>query len=98
MHVVRFAVVMGLVFTPVAWAGSQAAAPPGAAGAGSLHPANSRQLSRSQVEVDRLQRDLHRQESDNRHAGERLQQQDQKITELRRQLQELQAGQPAARH
>ncbi|WP_223250823.1 DUF724 domain-containing protein [Rhodanobacter denitrificans] len=89
---------MGFVFSSAAWAGSQAAPPPGPAGAASLHPANGRRLTRSQAEVERLKRDLHRQESDNRQAGERLQQQDQKIAELRRQLQDLQAGQPAAQH
>lgn len=98
MRVVRFAVVVGFVFSSVAWAGGQAAPPRGPAGAASPHPADSRRLTRNQAEVERLKQDLHRQESDNRQAGERLQQQDQKIAELRRQLQDLQAAQPAAQH
>jgi septal ring factor EnvC (AmiA/AmiB activator) len=86
---------MGFLFTSAAWAGGRAAPPPGSAGAAPSHAADSKRLTRSQAEVERLERDLHKQESDNRQAGERLQQQDQKIAELRRQLQELQAGQAA---
>lgn len=95
MRVARFAIAMGFVFTSSAWAGGQAVPPSGSAGAPSSRAADSKRLTRSQSEVERLKRDLHKQESDNRQAGERLQQQDQKIAELRRQLQELQAGQAA---
>ncbi|KZC18443.1 hypothetical protein RHOFW510R12_19595 [Rhodanobacter sp. FW510-R12] len=95
MRVARFAIAMGFVFTSAAWAGGQAVPPSGSAGAASPRAADSKRLTRSQSEVERLKRDLHKQESDNRQAGERLQQQDQKIAELRRQLQELQAGQAA---
>jgi chromosome segregation ATPase len=41
--------------------------------------------------VARLKQDLGRQESDSRRASERLQQQDQTIAELQKQLHELQA-------
>jgi chromosome segregation ATPase len=41
--------------------------------------------------VKRLEQDLDRQESDSKRASERLQQQDQAIAELQKQLHELQA-------
>jgi septal ring factor EnvC (AmiA/AmiB activator) len=60
-------------------------------------PHVSQRLKQDEVEVKRLQQDVARQESDSQRASRRLQQQDQTITEFRRQLQELQAR-PAADH
>ena len=71
MRVARFAIAMGFVFTSSAWAGGQAVPPSGSAGAPSSRAADSKRLTRSQSEVERLKRDLHKQESDNRQAGER---------------------------
>lgn len=88
-----------LVATLPAWAGS-AGVPSGALTGGqpasSLPPIRQR-LKQDRIEVKRLQQSVARQESDSQRASQRLQQQDQAIAELRRQLQELQAG-PAAGH
>ena len=54
---------------------------------------DQRKLDRSEAEVKRLQHDVQQQERDSQRAGERLQQQDQKIVELQRQLQALQPSQ-----
>ncbi len=66
---------------------------PSASAAATTPPYQSdRQLVRSQVEVKRLEQDLDKQESASKRASERLQQQDQTIAELRKQLQELRTG------
>jgi len=67
---------------------------------GQTTPANTTQapvdgqgkLLRSQAEVRQLEQDVDRQESDSRQASERLEQQDQEIAELRKQLRALQSG------
>jgi len=68
-----------------AWASGQAKSPSAAPAAA------QQQLVSRQAEVKRLEQDLSRQESDSRQASERLQQQDQAIAELQKQLHELQA-------
>jgi chromosome segregation ATPase len=91
MRAVQFIVFIGFVFASAAWAGDRAKSQPaGSATAASQSGADW--LARSQAEVKRLERDLDRQESDSKRAGERLQQQDQAIAELRKQLQKLQAN------
>ena len=56
------------------------------------------QQSRSQDEVKRLERDVIRQQSDSEQASKRLQQQDEAIAELQKQLQELSATAPVGQH
>lgn len=75
---------------------SSRALPPGPVAASSL-PHIRQRLKQDRVEVRRLQQDVARQESDSQRASRRLQQQDQTISELRRQLRELQAR-PVADH
>lgn len=77
---------------PVAWAGGHAKSSPAVPAPVKSPSATERQLLSRQVEVKRLKQDLSRQESDNRRASERLQQQDQAIAELQKQLHELQTG------
>jgi chromosome segregation ATPase len=55
-------------------------------------------VARSQAEIQRLERDLASQESHSKQASKRLQQQDQAIAELQKQLHELQARSPAGQH
>jgi chromosome segregation ATPase len=57
-----------------------------------------RQLIRGEAEVKRLERDVHQQESDSQRASERLQQQDQTIAELQKQLQTLRPSQSGGQH
>ena len=90
----------GLVAS-VAWAdGQQAPAEPTPATqtAGTSLDRFRRQESRSQAEVKRLQRDVTRQQSDSEQAGKRLQQQDEAIAELQKQLHELNAAAPVGQH
>ena len=61
-------------------------------------PQVQQRLAQHQAEVKRLEQDVARQESDSRQASERLQQQDQAIAELRRQLEALHAKSPAGQH
>ncbi len=99
MFRLQFIVFTCLVASLPAWAGS-ARAPSGAlteAEPASSLPQIRQRLKQDQVEVKRLQQSVARQESDSQRASQRLQQQDQAIAELRRQLQELQAR-PAAGH
>lgn len=56
-------------------------------------PQVRRRLRQDQIAVARLQRDVARQESASRQAGERLRRQDQAIADLQRQLQQLLAAQ-----
>src|SRR3546814_2412032 len=81
-----------------AWAGSQSTLPPASATTAKPLHRDDRQLVRSQAEVKRLEQDLDKQESDSKQASERLQQQDQTIAELRKQLQELHAGSATNSH
>jgi len=60
----------------------------------------SQQVAQHQAEVDRLQQDVSQQESTSQLAAEKLQQQDQAIAELRRQLKATQqpSKTPPAKH
>lgn len=88
----------GLV-TSMAWAGGVPASDQ--AQARSAAPAEvaslskvKRQQSRSEAEVQRLKGDVSRQQVDSEQADKRLQQQDEAIAELHKQLQELNARAP----
>lgn len=83
-------VIIGFMAVSTAWAGGQMKSPSAASTAVKSPAAAQRQLVSRQVEVKRLKQDLNREESDSRRASERLQQQDQAIAELQRQLHELQ--------
>ncbi|MGH8159053.1 MAG: hypothetical protein ACREPQ_13105 [Rhodanobacter sp.] len=61
-------------------------------------PQARQRLAQHQAEVKRLEQDVARQESDSKQASERLQQQDQAIDELQRQLDALHAKPPASQH
>ncbi len=61
-------------------------------------PAQTRQLARHQVDMQRLQHDVARQEADSERASERLRQQDKVIAELQRRLQALETPAAPARH
>ena len=56
------------------------------------------QLARHQAEVQQLEQAVALQESDSKQASQRLQQQDQAIAELRKQLDALHPKPPATRH
>ncbi|MHB1056459.1 MAG: hypothetical protein ACYC0F_01080 [Rhodanobacter sp.] len=98
MRVVQLVVVIGFAFASTAWAGDRAASRPTGPATAATAPQASRQLARRQAEVKRLKQDLDKQESDSKRASERLQQQDQAIAELHKQLQELQASPAAGQH
>jgi len=88
--------VMGLALAaPVPASPPAAVASPGASATTASLPKVRQQLKRNQGEVERLERQVARQESDSKQAGERLQRQDKQIEELRRKLLELQASHPA---
>jgi uncharacterized membrane protein (DUF106 family) len=55
-------------------------------------------VTRSQAEVKRLEQDIARQESDSKRASERLQEQDQAIAELQKELHKVQAKPAADQH
>jgi peptidoglycan hydrolase CwlO-like protein len=85
MRLMQLVVTVGFMIVSTAWASGQAKSP-------STAPAAAQQqLVSRQAEVKRLEQDLDRQESDSKRASERLQQQDQAIAELQKQLHELQA-------
>jgi septal ring factor EnvC (AmiA/AmiB activator) len=98
MRFLQFMGVLGLVVTSTVWAGTGQSAPNPGGSATSTLPVVHRRVAHSQAEVQRLQRDVDRQESHSRQAAKRLQQQDQAIAELRKQLQALQAEPPAGQH
>ncbi len=56
------------------------------------------QQLKNQAKVKRLKHDVATQQSDSAEAGRRLQQQDDAIAELRRQLQKFKAEPPAGQH
>jgi peptidoglycan hydrolase CwlO-like protein len=85
MRLMQLVVIVGFMIVSTAWANGQAKSPSAAPAAA------QRQLVSRQAEVKRLEQDLDRQESDSKRASERLQQQDQAIAELQKQLHELQA-------
>lgn len=98
MRFMQLVVVIGLVWVSAAVANDgQAALHPASATSASASGAD-RELVHRQAEVKQLERDLGRQESNSKRAGERLQRQDQAIAELRKQLQELQASQATGQH
>ena len=87
--------VVCLVVSSLAWASSGEPMPQQPAGSTkatqpSLAEVRQR-LARHQAEVNRLEQDVAKQESDSKQASDRLQQQDQTITELQQQLQALRA-------
>jgi septal ring factor EnvC (AmiA/AmiB activator) len=98
MRCLQFMGVLCLLLSSAVWAGTGQSAPKPGASATSALPAVQQRVARSQAEVQRLQRDLDRQETHSRQAGKRLQQQDQAIAELRKQLQALPAGPAASQH
>ncbi|WP_254427289.1 hypothetical protein [Rhodanobacter sp. C01] len=55
-------------------------------------------LAQHQAEVKRLEQDVATQESDSKRASERLQQQDQAIADLQKQLDALHAKPPVKQH
>lgn len=98
MRCMPFVGAVGLVLASTAWAnGSQPGSLQTGQSATSLSQARQR-LVRNQAEVKRLEQDVARQESDSKRASDRLQQQDQAIAELQKQLQELRARPAAAQH
>lgn len=97
MFRLQFIGFIGLVVIFPAWASGAKAASGALPASSSSLPHIRQRPNQDQVEVHRLQQDVVRQESDSQRASRRLQQQDQAITGLRRQLRELQAR-PAADH
>lgn len=85
MRLMQLVVTVGFMIVSTAWASGQAKSPSAAPAAA------QQQLVSRQAEVKRLEQDLDRQESDSKRASERLQQQDQAIAELQKQLHDLQA-------
>ena len=86
---------------PVAWAtgGNPPPQPVGKQGPVQVSAEQARQrVAQHQAEVLRLEQDVARQESDSRQASERLQQQDQAIADLQKQLDALRAKPPASQH
>ena len=98
MRCMSFVGVVGLALASTAWAGSGQSGPPQAGQMTTSLPPVGQRLVRNQAEVKRLEQDVARQESDSKRASERLQQQDQAIAELQKQLQELRATPAAAQH
>jgi septal ring factor EnvC (AmiA/AmiB activator) len=98
MRIARLLLVTCLVLAGPAWA--EGAPPPSASmsvakaspEAARKLPQVHRRLQHDQIQVKRLQRDVAKQESTSRRAGERLQQQDRAIAELQRQLRQFQAN------
>jgi septal ring factor EnvC (AmiA/AmiB activator) len=86
---------------PAAWAADGKLPPPPA---GKQDPAQvsaeqaRQRVAQHQAEVKRLEQDVARQESDSKQASERLQQQDQAIADLQKQLDALRAKPPASQH
>jgi uncharacterized protein HemX len=98
MRCMSFVGAVGLALVSTAWAGSGLAGPAPAGQTAASLPQARQQVARNQAEVKRLEQDVARRESDSKHASERLQQQDQAIAELQKQLQELRAKPAAAQH
>lgn len=90
MRLMQLIVIVGFMVVSTAWASGWAKSS-SAVPAAVKSAAAQQQLVSRQVEVKRLKQDLDRQESDSKRASERLQQQDQAIAELQKQLHELQA-------
>ncbi|MEO8997792.1 MAG: hypothetical protein ABI227_07120 [Rhodanobacter sp.] len=90
--------VIGLALASAAWAGSDQPRPLPARQAATSLPKIKQHLNRSQTEVKRLEQAVARQESDSKRGNEHLQQQDQVIAQLQKQLQELRATPAAVQH
>ena len=87
MHRLQLVAVIGFTLTAPAWAGESAvAAPLRSAVVVSSLPAARQRMKHDQAEVERLQREVARQESDSQRARWRLLQQDRQIAELHRKL------------
>ena len=95
MRLMQLLVVAGFATVSAAWAGDRAKSLPAASAPAKSLAAAQRQLAGSQAEVTRLEQALERRESDSQRASERLQQQDQAIAELQKQLHDVQAGRTA---
>ena len=89
MRLMQLIVIIGFMSVSTVWPGSQAKSSPVVPASVKSPSAAQQQLVSRQAEVKRLEQDLSRQESDSRRASERLQQQDQAIAELQKQLHEL---------
>jgi chromosome segregation ATPase len=98
MRFLQLVAAAGFFVATVALAGGQSTRPSTSAATTAPPPPSDRQLVRSQVEVKRLEQDLDKRESASKRASERLQQQDQTIAELRKQLQELRTGSAGNSH
>jgi septal ring factor EnvC (AmiA/AmiB activator) len=101
MRCLKILGVMGFMLSAAAWAAAErpAQAPAGSTPAPPAVQAQARQrLAQRQAEVKRLEQDVARQESDSKQASERLQQQDQAIADLQKQLDALRAKPPARQH
>ena len=98
MRRLQFVSVIGLVLVSTAWAGTNQIGPLPAGQAATSLPQVRQRLTRNQAEVKRLEQDVARQESDSKQASERLQQQDQAIADLQKQLDALRAKPPASQH
>ena len=96
----RRQIIVFIAFAVTFSAGASAFAPPSTrqqpakAAAVSLHKVE-KGVARDRSEVERLKQDVAAQEAHSEHAAERLQQQDQAISALRKQLEALQASHPA---
>ena len=102
MRYLRILGVMGFMLSSAACAGGDKPVPRPPSGAMSAAPAGLPQarqrLAQHQAEVKRLEQDVARQESDSQQARERLQQQDQAIADLQKQLDALRARAPVKPH
>jgi Tfp pilus assembly protein PilN len=98
MRCMQFVGAVGLALVSTAWAGSGQPGPTPAEQTATSLPQARQRLARNQAEVKRLEQDVAKRESDSKRASERLQQQDQAIAELQKQLQELRARPAAAQH
>jgi septal ring factor EnvC (AmiA/AmiB activator) len=92
MHRPSLLLALCLLAPPVLATGTQAAARPAATGDRAAAGRLDRQLAQGKAEVAKLQQGVARQESQSRQSAARLQQQDQTIAELERQLQALKAA------
>jgi septal ring factor EnvC (AmiA/AmiB activator) len=95
---IRSQIIVFIVFSSVTSAYASAFSPspqqPAQAAAVTLQKVEKR-VERHRSEVQRLQQDVAAQEAHSEHATERLQQQDQAISALRKQLEALQSTQAA---
>ena len=90
-----------LMASSLAWASNGEPTPPSTSSTKAAQPSPSeikQRLAQHQVEVKRLEQAVTSQESDSKRASERLQQQDQAIAQLQKQLDALRAKSPASQH